>query len=342
MEMDELTPNLMQVIAQGMPGLHPLSNDVASALSQDTELFVREVIQLALSFQAHTKQSSLSVHHVASAIRIITGSAPLGYGAQYETQRLPFKSVPNADGVFVYGDEIISLVALREAPLPDKPCAPPPGVSWLRPPTAATRASDKFACTAAASALAQTPPDTAQEAVNALLKRATDHLRRDGSSDVLFRVVVACGDVARSASPGVRTCAHEIVRVVLSVLLAPFGSDDNTRRVSAAILTRILIAFDDVTTVRARVITTLVSALTLPGIPLDVLHGAVLGLAACGNDACIDFLAPCLPALLNTLIEARKQAQQQPEEEASRTIELVSRISDTAAYACSNLTSTSE
>lgn len=333
--MDSITPTQIQVIAQGLSGLYPLTGDVAEAVASDTEYFVRQVIESARTFQSHCKEGSLSAAHVASALRLVTGRVPLGYGAKYPSQKLAFRAVAGAEGLYVHGDEVLSLVTLRETTLPEVAVVPPPLVSWLRPPSA-----DEDRARARKRLLFEGTAYVPRDMVAVMAKRTDACLRAEGGDDVaidaeaLQRVLDGCLRLAAAPLPSVRALAHDVVRVVLSVLLAPQARDDETRLNAAPTLARVLCAFHDVTLVRTRVLSTLVRALTLPDAGLDVLYGAVLGLAACGTEACRTFLAPYLPRLHAVLADALATADAQTEEDGSRTRYLVSQIAETAAYAC--------
>ncbi len=326
---DSFTTEQMQVIAQGVTGMYPLPDDVAKALAEDTECFIRDVLETALQFQAHSKSESLSPAHIASALRVHTGKTPLGYGTSYPSHQLPFRAVPSWPGLFVPGDEVVSLVKMRDAPIPELPIPQPPRVQWLRAPTEYRR--DYALCRACATVTrSEHVPNTIQDGVRALLATVHPQLDDGGDNNLLRAILDTTLTIARAGAPSVRMCAHDLARLALSILLAPQGPDDETRRLAAAVLARIFLAFDDIATVRARSLGTLVAALTVPEAALDVIHGAVLGIAAAGEQACSMFLEPCLSSLYITLSAALREADGQDE----RTRELVALISDAASHAC--------
>ena len=319
------------MIAQGMTGYYPLEDDVAESLAVDTEFFIRTVLDEALKFQAHSKSESLSPAHVTSALRVTTGKTPLGYGAPYPSHSFPFRAVPGCDGLFVPGDEIVSLIELRDAPISARSIPRPPQVEWLRSPTDYTR--DNFLCRICADAArSEQIPKTIQDGVRSLLSAIHPQLDDGGDNELLRSILDVTLTIARAGAPSARMCAHDLARLALSVLLAPQGPDDRTRRLAAAVLARVLLSFEDIATVRARSLGTLVAALTLPEAALDVLHGAVLGIAAAGEEACRLFLEPCLNSLHIALSAALREADGQDE----RTRELVAQIADAAAHACAD------
>lgn len=364
---DSFTGEQMQVIAQGLSGLYPLTPDVADALAADTEYFVREVLQLALSFQAHTKETSLSPMHVASALRIIAGRTPLGYGSSFPSHVLPFKAVPLCDGLYVPADKVVSLETIRDAPLPKKPPANPPRTKWLRPPAACSNDMSLGKAIAAANALSmstanetddedpdddvdqvdngrkkQSPPaNTLVGAVSSLMNTVQDNLRTDGDAGVLSKVLEIVLLIATDTAQSVRSCAHDLVRLILSILLAPDGPGDAERRLAAATLARVLYIFEDVSQLRSRALRTVVMNLTKPisdESPLEVTYGAVLGVAALGSDAVRLFLTPSMPNLSTSLSNALSNAQAIPDDRSERVAQLVANISESIAYACADPT----
>lgn len=339
---DSLRPECMQVIAQGVPGAHPLATEPATALAGDTEHFLRSVLATSLKFMNHSRSRVLTVSHIASALRLHAGEAPVGQRAPAAFHALPFARV--LPGVHVRGDRVVRLRAAWEAPLPGRAPGPAPRAAWLRRP----RAAPPAALAAAAAALdgngdpapllaALRVSRDAGAGAAAILRLAAGRVhaaaRPGGDATAIARAVAVADAVLRNpwhAGGGLDAAARILLTALVGRTPVATEAAGRTRRMAADALRAALAAFE-APLFRARVLKTLVAALTDDRAPLESVYGAVLGLAAAGRQVCSLLLDPHLPVLFRALEVANAAAEKIPHPEAAAVRECVSRMCELIA-----------
>jgi transcription initiation factor TFIID subunit 6 len=111
-------PEVVKIIAEGC-GIKSLKDNVASALSQDVEYRLFEIVQDAIKFMNHSKRTKLTVDDVNHALRNRNIEPIYGYQAAYH---VPFRrAISTNHDVYFVDDEEIDLEKLLATPLPPAP-----------------------------------------------------------------------------------------------------------------------------------------------------------------------------------------------------------------------------
>lgn len=109
--------DLINIIAQTIPGLPPIKPEVAVALASDAEYRLREIIRLGKSHMRHSKRTNLTVQDIACASKNRERQPVLGH-QHSETTKSAFDLVPGNPGLFVTHDEILPLENVFKTPIP--------------------------------------------------------------------------------------------------------------------------------------------------------------------------------------------------------------------------------
>lgn len=119
--MSIIPPSLVKVYAEqlGHSGTD-FDEEVLTALAQEVDYRLRELIQNASKFMIHSKRAKLTVDDLNAALK--DANQPLLYGYD-PMEQLVFRAVPNSDLFYVPGEEV-SLLDILQEPLPRAPLAP--------------------------------------------------------------------------------------------------------------------------------------------------------------------------------------------------------------------------
>lgn len=334
---DSIDHKFVHVVAQTLPESAPLSAPVAQALADDAEYHLRHVLQIAISFMNHSKTNVLSVSHVASALALVTGRQSYGFRKQREFHTLGFASVAGCNGLYVPKDEVLPLERFYAQPLPAARSSPALTAEWIMQNGSELQemCAPSINVTSANALLGilrividtdeeeyvedalRTLSSMGEAAIN--IVPLLDHLvgivhanaRPKGETATLTRAMRALYALLCNPRHGIECHLDRVAPCILTCLLGQsLGSGDTQglRELAADVLHAALSSFPDAV-FRARTIKTLAAVLTDSETTMPSLYGALLGLAAAGQEVCNIMVHPHLPALLRGLEAALAAAE---------------------------------
>ncbi|KAK9767594.1 histone H4-like TAF Taf6, SAGA complex subunit [Basidiobolus ranarum] len=98
-------------------GISNLKDDVASALCQDVEYRLHEIIQEGIRFMRHSKREKLTVEDINNALRVRNVEPLYGFNSASGDFRFKTTNVNNHD-IFYLDDEELDFDSILSAPLP--------------------------------------------------------------------------------------------------------------------------------------------------------------------------------------------------------------------------------
>jgi len=117
-----------QAVAQYSLGVESIPEEVATAVIEDAEYRLRQLLQEAVKFMRNSKRTKLLPRDINAALRLENMEPIFGYTAPQKKQ---FRAVKSCPGLYVLDDDLVDLSQVLEESLPKPPVEPTLEAHWL-------------------------------------------------------------------------------------------------------------------------------------------------------------------------------------------------------------------